>query len=234
MFPYTKQALQRRGLEVCAVGRCSWWKFQSFAQQSSVPSTLQSCIFTQTCYISHLFTVVFPLLMRRGRFLTRLCAPLSFYLSVRETKGTFFSVFTASHHHCLHLAGACFYWHWILIGDARETLQEHFELSSLSHHFNSEIDDKYGGVNKEELRSVRTRRKCTCINAVFSQGHDIVKTDHTDAFCHSQGRFIIVRVFRCWCLRSTHRRPCQSFAMAFTPRSLRDKVALISTVCIYY
>lgn len=142
MFPYTKQALQCRVLEVCAVERCSWRKFreiQSFAQQSSVPSTLQSCVFTQTCYISHLFTVVFPLLMRRGRFLTRLCVLLSFYLSVHETIGTFFSVFTASHHHCLHLAGACFYWHWILIDDARETLQEHFELSSLSYHFNSEI-----------------------------------------------------------------------------------------------
>ncbi len=96
-------------------------EIQSFAQLSSVLSTLQSCIVTQSCYISHSFTVVFPLLAWRGRFLTLLCALLSFYLNMHETKGTFFSLSTASHHFCLHLAGAGFYWHWILIGDARET-----------------------------------------------------------------------------------------------------------------
>lgn len=103
-----------------------------------------------------------------GRFLSLPCSSLSFYLDAHETKVTFFSLSTASHHFCLHLAGACFfgteYWSAMPEKSYRNTLNCHLSRTTLI--VKSNIWWEIRWCERWEFR-VRSCRKCTRINVVF-------------------------------------------------------------------
>ncbi len=231
-----KRGLQRRG----SIGLCRRKVFMTKVQRNSKFCPTKFCSLNSAVMHCHTIVLHFTLIYRgispssaaRAIPHTSLC--FAFFLSqhARNKRYFLFTLYSITPF-LPPLSRSRFYWHWILIGDARETYRSTLNCH-LSHTTLIVKSNPWWQIRWCEQWGFRdwSCGKCTNINVFFHWVMDIVKTDCTvrliplmlsvvvkggSSLSGCEGLDAEVSLW----LRSIHWRPCQSLEMAFTPRPLR-------------